>query len=391
MSLSHTDKRSGQRAVERARPTLTPIASTSRPRDEPRRRGPAWWRWLRRGVEVALIGGGVFGLYAERHQVDAAAALLDEARWQWLLAAAGAELSSFVVFARLQRWLLRAGGAELRLGTMVEITLAGNALAVTLPGGAAWSASFAFEQLRRRGAERVLAVWVLLAAGALSSFALFVLLVAGIEWAGGRGPVASLRIPALVLAGIPVAAGVALVAARRIPRFGAAWRSAGARIEGLLRRCGKAGRWMLSIGERFATVRPRAVDWAGSFVLALLNWGYDAATLAFAMLALGVAIPWRGWLVAYALAQITASFPITPGGIGVVEGSLSVALIAYGVPTHEAVASVLLYRIFSFWGTVPIGWAAWGALEVRERRGRQGGRGHHPWAWHHAARGVGSQ
>lgn len=338
---------------------------------------------------MALIGGGVFGLYAERHQVNAAAALLDKARWQWLVAAAGAELSSFLVFARLQRWLLRAGGAELRLGTMVEITLAGNSLAVTLPGGAAWSASFAFEQLRRRGAERTLAVWVILAAGALSSFALFVLLVTGIEWAGASGPAASLRIPALVVAGIPVAAGASLVVVRRVPRFGAALRSAGASVEGLLRRTGKAGKWVLSIGHRFATVRPRPLDWAGSFVLALLNWAYDAATLAFAMLALGVAIPWRGWLVAYVVAQVTASFPITPGGIGVVEGSLSVALIAYGVPTHEAVASVLLYRIFSFWGTVPIGWAAWGALELRQRRDQQGGR-HHPWAWHHHARSVGS-
>jgi len=45
-----------------------------------------------------------------------------------------------------------------------------------------------------------------------------------------------------------------------------------------------------------------------------------------------------------------------------------VALVAYGMPASTAVAAVLLYRIISFWILVPIGWAAWGALMLEERR-----------------------
>ena len=48
--------------------------------------------------------------------------------------------------------------------------------------------------------------------------------------------------------------------------------------------------------------------------------------------------------IAYALAQVLATVPITPGGLGVVEGSLTALLVAYGLPTNVALASVLLYR-----------------------------------------------
>lgn len=384
MSLSQIDQRP---AADRPDPPAGLVSraqpSTARPANTHGRKGPAWWRWLRRGIEVSLVSAGVYALYNQRHQVAQASHLLAHLHWPWVGAAMGTEIASMVCFARLQRWLLRAGGADLGLGAMVEITLAGNAMSVSLPGGAAWSASFAFEQLRRRGAERTLAVWVILVAGALSSFALFVLGVAGIEEAGSVGPAAGLRLPALAVAAIPVVvAALAVVArhSRRARRAGlAAWDHLrrdlphGERVSGAL----------ASLGTRLRAVQPRRRDWAGSFGLALLNWAYDGATLAFSMLALGFAIPWRGLLVAYTLAQLSASLPITPGGIGVVEGSLSFALIAYGLPAKQAVAAALLYRIISFWGLVPVGWGSWGWLALQQRRRPE--HPHHPWAWHHGA------
>jgi putative heme transporter len=98
------------------------------------------------------------------------------------------------------------------------------------------------------------------------------------------------------------------------------------------------------------------------------------------MEALGVPVPWRGVLVIYGLTQVAASLPITPGGIGVVEGSMTALLIAYGTHATDAVAVVLLYRIVSFWGLAPIGWAAWGGLELALRHGLR--HAAHPWAEH---------
>ncbi|MGH9069195.1 MAG: lysylphosphatidylglycerol synthase transmembrane domain-containing protein [Acidimicrobiales bacterium] len=348
-------------------------------------RGLAAWRWARRGLAVGLLGAGLFALYDERRQVSRAASLLTDLNWPWVAAGAGAEIASMVVFARLQRFLLRAGGADIGLGSMVEITLAGNALSVSVPGGAVWSASFTFEQLRRRGADRALAVWVLLSAGALASFGLFLLLATGVWIAGPVGPAADFRLPALGLASIPlVVATIALATrhSRTVHRAGSALLAA---AEHRLPHGGQAATALGSLTVRLRAVQPGAGDWLGGLSLALLNWAFDATCLAACLAALGVHVPWRGLLVAYGLAQVGASLPVTPGGLGVVEGSLSFALMAYGVDAGQAVAVVLLYRILSFWALVPIGWGAWGRLEIEARRQDRAGRDRvgprRNWAW----------
>ncbi len=383
MSLSRTDERAGQDhrlpsggLAPRDRP------STARPKEVPARRGPRWWRWLRRLLELAVMGGAAYALWHELTRFHNASGLFSHLRWPWLVAAAAAEAASMVAFARLQRWLLRAGGVDLDLGSMVEITFAGNALSVSLPGGAAWSAAWAYEQLRRRGADRTLAVWVLLVAGALSSYALFLLLVTGVWWAGDQGPAKDFRLPGLALACIPLAALALGLLARRSRAVRHQVVAVASWGERRLPGGPAAGRGLRSLAGRLRAVQPRPLDWMGTFGLALLNWVYDAGCLVLSMITLGIPVPWRGLLVAYGLAQVGASLPITPGGIGVVEGSLSFALIAYGVGGKQAVAAVLLYRIISFWALVPIGWGAWGWLELQSRDRRHPER-HHPWAWHH--------
>jgi uncharacterized protein (TIRG00374 family) len=75
-------------------------------------------------------------------------------------------------------------------------------------------------------------------------------------------------------------------------------------------------------------------------------------------------------LLAYGAGQLAANLPITPGGLGVVEGSLTIALVAFGGAENSTVAAVLLYRIISFWAELPVGWAAWAAFELAGRRRR---------------------
>src|SRR4051794_1063821 len=109
-------------------------------------------------------------------------------------------------------------------------------------------------------------------------------------------------------------------------------------------------------------------------MLAAVNWLGDIACLAMAYLAVGVAIPWRGVLLAYGAAQLAANLPVTPGGLGVVEGSMTIALVAYGGAEASTVAAVLLYRLVSFWLPIPLGYLAGAglALQHRMRRGRGG-------------------
>ncbi len=100
----------------------------------------------------------------------------------------------------------------------------------------------------------------------------------------------------------------------------------------------------------------------------MANWILDCGCLALSFVALGVGVPWKGLLLAYGAAQLAANLPITPGGLGVVEGSLTIALAAFGGSETSTVAVVLLYRILSFWIVLPVGWATWAALAWSDRR-----------------------
>src|SRR5438105_4133620 len=340
-----------------------------------------WKWWARRVIGAILLGLGVALAYGRRHELRQAIDLLGHLRVGGLFVALALEAASLVAFARLQRWLLHEGGVDVGLVPMVQITLAGNALAMSLPGGAAWAAAWAFGQLRRRGADRVLAGWVVLVAGALASYALFMILVVGSLVAGSKGPVASVRPLLIALATVPfIVAGVAL-AARRFPavqHLATRGRRAiealpeGERICALLQRT-----W-----ERLMTVRPSGVAWLEAFGLGALNWMENCGCLVACIWAVHGSIPWHGILVAYALAQVLASVPITPGGLGVVEGGLTALLVAYGLPTNVALASVLLYRAVSFWGLVPVGWGVWGYLSVQSRKPARDQKRPHPWAVH---------
>ncbi len=341
-------------------------------------------RWLRRVGMVALLGAGVWISYSHKDELSAAIRKLGDVRVGWLLLAVLFQIQSMVVFARLQRWLLRAGGVRLRIPTMVEITLAGNALGTTLPGGAAWAAAWAFGQLRRRGADRVLAGWVLLVAGALSSFAIFVILAVGTWVAGSSGPLQHLRWLTAALAAIPVVALVVDLVVRRSSRA----KQVLSRLSSWLRRRVSGGRrledGLARFLERVRTVQPSPLGWLEVFGFAMLNWLADCATLVCCLLAIGAHVPWHGILVTYALVQVSASLPITPGGIGVVEGSLTALLVAYGMNLDTALAGALLYRVVSFWGLVPVGWLAWVYLELKQHRRAAVGYAH-PWAVHQHA------
>ncbi|HEV3354983.1 MAG TPA: lysylphosphatidylglycerol synthase transmembrane domain-containing protein [Acidimicrobiales bacterium] len=347
-----------------------------------------WKWWARRIVGATLLGAAVALAYGRREELRQAIDLLGHLRLSGLAVAIALEAASLVAFARLQRWLLHEGGVEVGLVPMVQITLAGNALAMSLPGGAAWAAAWAFGQLRRRGADRVLAGWVVLVAGAIASYALFMILVAGSLVAGSAGPVASVRPLLIALASIPFIVVALVIAARRFPiidRLVPAGRRA---LEGLPKGHEMAAA-VERAWERLLTVRPSGPAWFEAFGLAALNWIENCGCLVACIWAVHGRIPWHGILVAYALAQVLATVPITPGGLGVVEGSLTALLVAYGLPTNVALASVLLYRAVSFWGLVPVGWGVWGYLSWQSRKPARTQKRPHPWAVHlHRPRGA---
>ena len=108
----------------------------------------------------------------------------------------------------------------------------------------------------------------------------------------------------------------------------------------------------------------RTLWWA--FTWAGLNWLFDAACLWVFIWSFGHVISPIDLLVAYGLANILAAIPLTPAGLGVIEGVLIPTLVGFGVPHSQAILAVLAYRLINFWIPIPIGGAAYASLEWRK-------------------------
>ena len=73
-------------------------------------------------------------------------------------------------------------------------------------------------------------------------------------------------------------------------------------------------------------------------------------------------------LIAYAVAGIIGMIPITPGGLGIVEASLTGLLVLAEVDSSQAVLATLTYRIASYWLPLCAGPIAYGLFRIRYRR-----------------------
>jgi uncharacterized protein (TIRG00374 family) len=195
---------------------------------------------------------------------------------------------------------------------------------------------------------------VLLATTVLYIGALALLAVVGAQLPQETGPAGDVRIVGWILLGV-LAIGTVLVVWRRAQARTWAVR----RLEALERRHPRL-RGTLATLEPWRQPAPERVPFGGRAlavggVFLLLSWLADVACLVAAFAATGGAVPWGGILLAYTAGQLAALLPFTPGGLGVVEGSLSLALVTYGGGQIETLAAVLLYRLISFWGLLPLG------------------------------------
>ena len=104
---------------------------------------------------------------------------------------------------------------------------------------------------------------------------------------------------------------------------------------------------------------------------ALLNWLLDALCLWASLYAFGYAAPLGPLLAVYGVANLVALLPITPGGLGLVEGVVIPVLVSFGSPRTAAVLGVLTWRLIAFWLPIPVSWLAAASLTADGDRPRR--------------------
>jgi pimeloyl-ACP methyl ester carboxylesterase/uncharacterized membrane protein YbhN (UPF0104 family) len=316
-------------------------------------------------IAVAVLAGAAA---AERSRLAGSLTVLAHLRWIWLPVGIALEAISMGAFAAMFRRLLTGGQVRPTRTSMLATIYAANAMSSSIPlAGPGLAAAYLFRGFTRLGAGALLAGWALLA-GAVISTVTWVLVLAAGGLASGHTLAFAITVPCVAL--VIIATAMIAVAARR-PRLRAV-------LERCLTQALKHGarllRWpatdpklaLRAWAARFGALRISPSSWALTTADSLVNWLADAGVLAVSILAVGAPVPWRDLLLVYLAGVGAQSLSLTPGGLAITEGAISVALVASGLHVGPAVAAAVLYRLVSFWLKAAVGWLI--LLVARARR-----------------------
>lgn len=326
------------------------------------------WRWTLRALSVVALVLGVWLIVIPQwRQAAVVLPRLEQLPVAPIVLALLAQAASLVCFSAMTMLLV---GPPLGLGTALRIDLADLAVNHTVPGGGGVAAAVRFRLLVRRGLDPGRALAVASIEITVSNLALAAVFLVGLLLTAGAAAVVRDELWAAVLMIVAVIAvviaGWLLARHPRVLLRGIA--GAECRIP-LMRRA------RLSTAVQAGHEQVRALEQhpglsALCSLLALGNWLFDALSLWLVLFALGFPALPGPLFTAYGVATILAQLPLTPGGIGLVEGVLVPALVAVGATPDVALLAVLGWRALQYWLPIPVG--AVSGLSLVRRRGRRG-------------------
>ena len=298
-------------------------------------------------VTIAVMALAVWALIPQFLGVGSLWGELQRANWWWAAAALALSALTYVGAA------LALDGSlpeRLPLAPNIGVQVATSFVGVAAPGG---GLALAARFLQKRGIDTptaVAAVGVDTIAGVLVHFTVTGLFIA---LAGSSG-LKTFDLPSLGTVGL-IAAGVALVA---LTGVAVPWSRAL-----LTTRVLPATKRSLANVSEIAHQPSKMLElFGGSLVITM---GYILA-LQVAVSAFGAGPAFTSVALVYLVGSVVSSVAPTPGGIGAVEATLIAGLTSAGMASTTAVASVILFRLATFWIPLLPGWAA---LVVLQRSG----------------------
>jgi uncharacterized protein (TIRG00374 family) len=329
---------------------------------------PTWKTIVKRAVPIAVTGAAIYLVLPALIKVLGEWPRLSVLNPVWFTVAVAAEIVAFTCNFALQRLALRTRGWF----AVVTAGLAGNAVTNSLPGGDAAGAAVQFSMLATAGFDTDTAVgglttFSLLGIGGLLALPVFALpaILVGVPVSRGLVHTALLGLGGFVLYAI---CGVILLRTDRpLAVLGRAAQKVWNRVT-RGRRPQLTGLDTRLLAERNTIRAVLGRQWWQAVLLTAGRLGFDYGCLLCALRATGADPQPSLVLLAYSAAGIIGLFPITPGGLGIVEASLSGLLILAGVRPAYALLATLAYRIASYWLPLLAGLPAY--LLFRHRYGR---------------------
>jgi uncharacterized membrane protein YbhN (UPF0104 family) len=332
--------------------------------EKPPRPAPARRRLVVRALlAIAVVGLVYFGLLPRLVDVDQVWATLRAMTWlelATLLAAALWNLGSYLLpqVAALPGLSLRQAALESHSSTAV-----GN----LLPAGQAVGLGVTYRFYASYGFDGGPITLSLLVQGVWNNFmklgmpiVALGLLVLGGDATGALAPAAVVGLAVFLVALAGFAFG--LSSERRAARLGGALATAAGALRRLVRRPGRPDWEHGAVAFRAQAITLLRDRWHWLTLTTLTSHLSLFLVLLLALRHVGVSeaeVSWVEALAAFALVRLLSAFPLTPGGLGVVELGLAAALVLAGGEEAPVVAAVLVFRVLTFLLPIPIGALTW--------------------------------
>ncbi len=299
---------------------------------------------------------------------------LTKVRPAFLVAGVVLQMSAWFTYSLMTRSALGPTSHTISRMRMFRIQMSTKALSNIVPGGSAASSALGYRLLTLSGISGPDAGFALATAGLGSAVMLNLLfwtaLLVSIPLHRGANPLFATA----ALAGVLIMLLAAFLIVGLIHGQGQAERVLRWFARKLRFDADTAAGALRKVGERVEDlVEDRAVLWRvvlGSSAA----WLLDASSLWVFIRAFGGTLDPLGLLIAFGLANIVAVIPITPGGLGIVEGVYIPTLVGFGLTRRVATLGVASYRLAQFWFPILLGGLLYASLRVGpwsiERRDR---------------------
>lgn len=262
------------------------------------------------------------------------------ARPEWLAIAIVLQIGTYYADAVVWRTILARAGRPLPMRSFLGLELARQFVNQAIPSVGLSGTVLALRAFERRGVPRD-ATMAAAVIDLLAYYAAYMAALGGalaIVWLYGA-LIAPIAVPSLVFVAIAAGINGLVLVLVRLGRAPPGW----------VRRLPPLRPVVEALGAASLPLVRDTVLGALCFLLKLLVFALDAATLWALLRAIGSDQPAGAVFAAFMIASLARTIGIVPGGVGTFEAASIAILGLLGIPLAAGLTATLIFRALSFW------------------------------------------
>lgn len=301
---------------------------------------------------VAFLGFVGYILWSDREELSNVLASVEPTG---LLIPIALGLLSYVAMARSYQGIAHAAGADLPFSAWLRITFVSNTINYIVTSGGLSGLAVRMLLLSKHGVASGRAVVISFVQTFLTNFTLLLFIVAGLASLVMREHVPQVEliagITAVIIFSLVLSYATILVVNRRARRLTLFFLTH--RLHQVMQRFvprftpkrRRLLRLRRNMNEGFDFLMERRAKMIWPVIWILVDWILTLAILWSAFRLLNNPVPATVVLIGFGVAVLASLISLVPGGLGIMEGSMTTVFVSLGVPKSTALLASLVFRL----------------------------------------------